>query len=116
MKLSFPAALGFPGWVQELPEQVYRSGTAQKRRLHGFVGVGSIPHQPVEPCARVLVKSAQRQESIAPYKDAEPLLKALQPPFPRLKLFLFVFAAGSPAWEGTTLKEKERCPPSWHFF
>lgn len=27
----FPAALGFPGWVQELPEQVYRSGTAQKR-------------------------------------------------------------------------------------
>lgn len=31
MKLSFPAALGFPGWVQEFPEQVYRSGTAQKR-------------------------------------------------------------------------------------
>ena len=56
--------------------------------------------------------SLPRGKSIALCNDAMLSLKAPQPPFPRLKLFLSVFVAGSPAWEGRTLKEKERCPPA----
>lgn len=67
------------------------------------------PPLPLEVCAQALVRSAERQECC---NYTMPSLKALQSPFPRLKLSLCVFTAGSPAGVGKTLKEKERKTPA----
>lgn len=41
-----------------------------------------------------------------------PSLTVLQSPLPRLKLLLSILMAGSPAYGGKTLKEKERKMPA----